>query len=187
MVAMCLYPMVQNAQALWDFRLTDFPLDGKRTAMAGTLATILGNRIAMNGTMTDLIRAEKDFHDKVTSHTDLDALQLQTIKAALNQLLIAEFADTRTEIARVKAIPFYWRHGIQKIESEVDREFEYFRRANQDVVARVTQGVLFSGGRGMFETVFLKYALQLRRIHNNLLQIRYRLDNRAVVNRAYKE
>jgi len=155
------------------------------TLRAATLAEVTALTVEkglVTARLKALAKVEQEYQMKINAVGNLRSSLIYLGLIKIQTQIGSRIANLEAEVAAIEKIPFFLRHGIKAMKSDLKNEKRHYEEASQNI-ARSLLDAAFAGGAGYNYTNWLKKFLQMRRIQSSLQEIQYRLDNSGTINR----
>ena len=129
------------------------------------------------------VRAEQDVRDKTTT-TALAASTTTMVTMGAVVLTVnyveSELNSILTMAYRIQRGTMFFRHGIDRIVRDLEREQKYMEKIQTDMIF-LSAGIQFGGGIGHAYTAAQKIMLRLVPIRKNITKLRKEVNNKTTI------
>lgn len=171
--------------------MTNPAVGTSKGTMNGLLLADQGLTITQIGAVEALKKQEEDYQEALK----FDKKVLLTIAATQASIegTYKMGKDVRDEIKKIKLGKLFFRQGIKKLESDLEKEIKYLEQIRKESGYIFVGGVAgtatgFSGGgSGYYFTAIMKIMLRNTEIRRNILDIRMEVHNKRTNNKIFKK
>lgn len=160
--------------------------------VVGTLKGTMNTNLATDNGLTidqniavGLLKAQEDDYNERRGF-DIYAIPIKTftIQEVEKTLNIAK--DVNLDIENIQTSNLFFRHGIRKLDSDLQKETSYLKEIEEDYIMLTANEVL-GGGSGYSYTAVLKVLLRTLKVRRNILDIQMKVNNLNTANKIFEK